>query len=137
MNGAYVNGNLKFVSLSTVTPSLKEPYPGWVDSLNGPISLCVTAGTGILRTIHGRGSVIPDMIPVDFASNSFIVAAAFVGRNKSNDCPVYNCTTSSDKPISWTDFLEIGRKVKRLIIQLHSRTLILKISIEVIRSLPV
>ncbi|KAG4071448.1 hypothetical protein HA402_011602 [Bradysia odoriphaga] len=95
---------------SLVTPSFKEPYPGWVDSLNGPISICVAAGTGILRTVYGSGSVIPDMLPVDFAVNSFIVAAAFVGRNKCNDCPVYNCTTSSEAPISWNDFLEVGKK---------------------------
>lgn len=52
------------------------------------------------------------MIPVDFAANSFIVAAEAVGRNKRTDCPVYNCTTSPDRPITWTDFLDIGRKVQ-------------------------
>ncbi len=107
------NFKFSFSSSHLVTPSFKEPFPGWVDSLNGPISICVAAGTGILRTVYGCGSVIPDMLPVDFAVNSFIVAAAFVGRNKSRDCPVYNCTTSSEAPISWNEFLEVGKKVKK------------------------
>lgn len=77
------------------------------------------------------------MLPVDFAVNSFIVAAAFVGRNKCNDCPVYNCTTSSDAPITWHDFLEVGKKVNLLRKSKYGHSIIVSFPIQGLRRISI
>lgn len=47
----YADSNLPvcIVRPSIVTPSYKEPVPGWVDSLNGPPGIIVAVGKGALR----------------------------------------------------------------------------------------
>lgn len=96
---------------SIVCPSYKEPFPGWVDSLNGPIGVLVGASSGVLRTVHGSGMIVPDLVPVDFTINATIAAAVNLGNNNCGDCRVYNCTTSSDMPITWNEFLNTGRDI--------------------------
>lgn len=38
----------------TVTPTIEEPFPGWVDNFNGPTGLIVAFGTGIHRFVETR-----------------------------------------------------------------------------------
>lgn len=42
---------LLFVTL-TVTPTIEEPFPGWLDNFNGPTGIVVAGGTGIHRFIN-------------------------------------------------------------------------------------
>jgi fatty acyl-CoA reductase len=59
----------------TVVPAWKEPFPGWVDSLNGPMGLLVAAGKGVLRSMHCNRDYHAEVIPVDVAINGLIAAA--------------------------------------------------------------
>ncbi|KAJ8969158.1 hypothetical protein NQ314_001899 [Rhamnusium bicolor] len=64
---------------SIVIPSMEEPVPGWVDSLNGPIGLLVGAGKGVIRSMHVNGENRGQFIPVDFAINASIIIAQLIG----------------------------------------------------------
>lgn len=59
----------------SVAAAWREPLPGWVDNLNGPTGLIVGAGKGMLRTLHCRGELVADLIPVDIPINLLIVTA--------------------------------------------------------------
>ncbi|XP_063700524.1 putative fatty acyl-CoA reductase CG5065 [Culicoides brevitarsis] len=98
---------------SVVCPSYRDPYPGWVDSINGPASVLLGASTGLLRCVHGKGHLTPDLLPVDFASNATIAASvqcAELWEKGGRNLQVFNLTTSSEIPITWNDFLQLGRK---------------------------
>ncbi|XP_011635035.1 putative fatty acyl-CoA reductase CG5065 isoform X2 [Pogonomyrmex barbatus] len=69
---------------SIVTPSLKEPMPGWVDNLNGPTGLIVGAGKGVIRSMHCNGDYHAEVIPVDIAINNLIVIAFRIATNREN-----------------------------------------------------
>lgn len=94
---------------SIVCPSLNEPYPGWVDSMNGPMGVLVAAGSGVLRTVHGNGEIVPDLIPCDFVVNAMIVAGASIACNDNKQIRIFNCTSSKQQAITWNQFLELSQ----------------------------
>ena len=76
---------------STVTASLLEPFPGWVDNLNGPTGIIVGAGKGVIRTMHCNGHYNADIIPVDIVVNETIIIAKERGETSQLERPmVYN-----------------------------------------------
>lgn len=54
---------------------MSEPFPGWVDNLNGPAGLMVAVGKGIVRSVAGNTSAEADFIPVDVVAKGIIIAA--------------------------------------------------------------
>lgn len=102
---------IAIVRPSIVCPSFGEPYPGWVDSLNGPMGVLIGAGSGFLRTVYGNGDNIADLIPCDFAVNSIIVSAASVASRENESLKIYNCTSSKQLPITWNQFLDLSLQV--------------------------
>jgi fatty acyl-CoA reductase len=69
--------------LVAVTPAFKEPIPGWVDSLNGPIGLLVGGGKGVIRSLHCKGEYQAEVVPVDIAINGLIIIAWRTGTSAS------------------------------------------------------
>lgn len=63
------------VYFSIVTPSFKEPVPGWVDSLNGPVGVIVAAGKGVIRSMLCSQDFEAEVVPVDIAINALILIA--------------------------------------------------------------
>ncbi|XP_053625132.1 putative fatty acyl-CoA reductase CG5065 [Plodia interpunctella] len=100
---------------SIVTPSYKEPTPGWVDNLNGPIGLMVGAGKGVIRSMHCYGHYHAEVIPVDIAINAIIVAAYKIGSTTERppEIPVFNLTTGDDRNTTWKQVLDIGKATVR------------------------
>lgn len=96
---------------SIICPSIEEPYPGWVDSINGPMGVLIGASSGLLRTVHGDGNIKPDLIPCDFVANTIIVAGASVASSENKDLQIYNCTSSKQMPITWNHFLDLSREI--------------------------
>lgn len=86
---------------SIVVPSMREPEPGWVDNVNGPMGLGVLASLGILRNIDWNYWGISDFIPVDFVVNSMLTVAERTARLYPKEIKVYNCSTSSLNPTTW------------------------------------
>ncbi|XP_076646281.1 putative fatty acyl-CoA reductase CG5065 [Halictus rubicundus] len=97
---------------SIVTPAGKEPLPGWVDNLNGPVGLLVGAGKGVIRTMHCNAQYHAEVVPVDLAINAMIsIAQKMATTKKPKNMPVYNITQSGVLPITWGEVVERGRKV--------------------------
>lgn len=59
----------------SVTPSYKEPVPGWVDSLNGPVGVIVAGGKGVIRSMLCSADYEAEVVPVDIAINALILIA--------------------------------------------------------------
>ncbi|XP_052757506.1 putative fatty acyl-CoA reductase CG5065 isoform X2 [Galleria mellonella] len=100
---------------SIVTPSYKDPIPGWVDNLNGPVGLMVGAGKGVIRSMHCYGHCHAEVIPVDIAINAIIVIAFKIGTmtERPPEIPVYNLTSGDDRDTTWKEILDIGRATVR------------------------
>lgn len=80
---------------SIIVSSYREPFPGWVDSINGVTGLFALYTTGLVRAAHFDGRTKYDPIPCDATVNSMIVAAAGVVASKDKSIKVYNCTTGN------------------------------------------
>lgn len=100
---------LAIVRPSIVTPSVKDPYPGWVDNVNGPMGLGVLASLGILRNIDWNYYGVCDFIPVDFVVNTMLAVAERTARLHQNEIKVYNCSSSSLRQITWGQGFEVLR----------------------------
>lgn len=116
-----------FAFIYTVAPAVREPQPGWADSLNGPVEVFMAGASGLLRTVYGFKDIVPDLVPVDYAVNSLIVAASHIGQRKQNDidvldekenyteiknrCPIFNCTVSNVAGAKWSELIDIAHKV--------------------------
>lgn len=132
-----------------MAPASKEPYPGWVDSLNGPIGIFVAGASGVLRITYASPQNTPDLVPVDFAINSFIAAASHLGQQterKANgiilrstsdgpskgahndiqsdqiveSCPVFNCTVGAQAAVTWKELIAVGLEVRPFICLINS-----------------
>lgn len=66
----------------TVSPAHKEPLPGWVDSLNGPIGVMVGGGKGVIRSMLCDETYKSEVIPVDMAISGLITIAFTIGTSK-------------------------------------------------------
>lgn len=98
---------------SIVIPSYKEPMPGWVDNLNGPIGLLVGGGKGVIRSMHCNGNYNAEVVPVDVAINTLIAIAYKIATSQENseNIPVVNITQSDITRITWGEILEKGRQI--------------------------
>ncbi|XP_069683851.1 putative fatty acyl-CoA reductase CG5065 [Periplaneta americana] len=96
---------------SIVIPALKEPLPGWVDTLNGTVGILVGAGKGVIRTMMCDGSCYAEVIPVDVAINSIIVIARKTANEKLEEFPVYNISSGELVRVTWGELLRRGRKL--------------------------
>lgn len=60
---------------SIVAAAWKEPFPGWVDALNGSTSLLASCASGVMTTILTDVKGVADIVPVDIVANLMIVVA--------------------------------------------------------------
>lgn len=60
---------------SIVTAAIAEPFPGWVDNVNGITGIMMEIGRGTISSIMCDKSLIMDLIPVDIVCNMMITAA--------------------------------------------------------------
>lgn len=59
-----------------INSAIKEPLPGWTDTLSAAGGLSVAGGSGVLKYVYAKIDNIADMIPVDIVSNAIIVSTA-------------------------------------------------------------
>ncbi|KAL6426721.1 hypothetical protein ACFW04_009228 [Cataglyphis niger] len=98
---------------SIVLPSYKEPIPGWVDNLNGPVGILVGGGKGIIRSMHCIGNYNAEVIPVDIAINTLIAIAYKIAASQENseNIPVINITQSDINRITFREILKKGKEI--------------------------
>lgn len=93
---------------SIVVPAWREPSPGWVDSLNGPLGPWVAIGQGTLRCVFGDGAKVADLVPVDVCINLALAAAWHrhalpeVAQGRPNPgVMVYHSVSGATNPVTW------------------------------------
>nr|XP_022912685.1 putative fatty acyl-CoA reductase CG5065 [Onthophagus taurus] len=96
---------------SIVTASLSEPFPGWVDNLNGPTGLMIGCGKGIIRSMLCNAQSVADLVPVDITINRMIVIAKELSNIELLKEPlIINLTGDADNSITWGETLEFSKK---------------------------
>lgn len=75
------------------------------------LGVLLGASTGVLRSVHGNGNLICDIIPCDYVVNCIIVAGASTATSLNKSLEVYNCTSSQHLSLTWNGFLDLGRKI--------------------------
>ncbi|KAJ8706436.1 hypothetical protein PYW08_011062 [Mythimna loreyi] len=88
---------------SIVISSLRDPFPGWIENLNGPSGATVGAGKGLLHVLSCGGARGADMIPVDIAIDTLIAVAWEAAVDDTREARVYNCSSCSN-PTTWSQF---------------------------------
>lgn len=79
-----------------MTPTIVEPFPGWVDNFNGPIGLAAAGSTGIYRFMNMEPETCLDFQPVDIVAKSIILSTwkqANGRESLSGDLPIYNSSS--------------------------------------------
>lgn len=66
---------ISIVRPSIVTGAVAEPFPGWVDNINGITGIIMEIGRGTISSIMCDKELILDIIPVDIVCNMIITAA--------------------------------------------------------------
>lgn len=99
---------------SIVTGAIAEPYPGWIDNINGITGIMVEISRGMLHSIIASNPSRMDVIPVDIVVNTMIAGAWANSFNKSDSIQVYNCTSGQINGICWKDFGALTQKYARL-----------------------
>eukprot|EP01080_Neovahlkampfia_damariscottae_P012923 gene12923-7433_t len=84
---------------SIVGSALKEPQPGWIDSVSGGSGIYLAAGLGVSHIASGDVKKICDQVPVDFVSNGCLIAAAAVASK--NMLRVFHLGTTGTNPSTW------------------------------------
>ena len=92
-------GNLKMVICrpSIVGSALRDPLPGWIDSLAAAGGLSTLVAVGLVNYLPvGRPENHFDLVPVDIVSNSVLITSAYADKadSKTGCLHIYNQGTS-------------------------------------------
>uniref|UniRef100_A0A1B0DE70 Fatty acyl-CoA reductase n=1 Tax=Phlebotomus papatasi TaxID=29031 RepID=A0A1B0DE70_PHLPP len=91
--------SLRSIILFLVTPSVKEPFEGWVDNFNGITGILAAGGSGLARALYGSTKVKNNFQPLDVCVRSLLVATWKRGRAIGNEMAVYNCACSKEREV--------------------------------------
>ncbi|XP_031631437.1 putative fatty acyl-CoA reductase CG5065 [Contarinia nasturtii] len=86
---------------SIVTCALAEPFPGWIDNVNGITGMIMEIGRGTLSSIMCDSRLVLDVIPVDIVCNMMITAAWLNYLKQSPNIRVYNCISGQLNALDW------------------------------------
>lgn len=64
---------------SIIASGLREPVPGWTDSISAAGGISLLIGLGLINYINAIGSNHFDVVPVDIVCNSIIITTAHSG----------------------------------------------------------
>ena len=102
-------GNVKCVIWrpSIIASGLKQPFPGWTDSMSAAGGLTVLGGLGLIQLVHKpKENNVFDIIPVDIVSNGLLCATADASSSAQR-LTIYNSATSVQNPITLEDYKDI------------------------------
>jgi fatty acyl-CoA reductase len=91
---------------SIVLASYSEPYPGWIEGINGPTGLMLAIGKGVFRSLYCDTSAMIEAIPVDMAANAMIAMAWKTAKSKDDNMLIVNLSTADINSRSWGEMFE-------------------------------
>jgi fatty acyl-CoA reductase len=100
------NVPLVIVRPSTIGATLKEPFPGWVDSLSIAGTLFIYTGLGVIKFFPGDPQLAADIVPCDLVANVILASVVQYASNsdslrKSQDIPIIHAATSTANPVKY------------------------------------
>jgi len=100
---------LCIVRPAIIGPAVRDPFPGWVDSLIGPAGICLAGGMGVLHVMRGKSQQVADLIPVDYVCNIALTAAWHTGLNPpGRRIPIFHSASSGKNPTNWWTVVTVG-----------------------------
>nr|XP_044995431.1 fatty acyl-CoA reductase 2 isoform X2 [Jaculus jaculus] len=109
------NLNIAIIRPSIVGPSWQEPFPGWVDNLNGPSGMIIATGKGFLRSIRATPMAVADLIPVDMVVNLTLAAGWYTAVHRPKSLLIYHSTTGGLNPCKWSEMgLQVLASFKKI-----------------------
>ncbi|XP_046383071.1 fatty acyl-CoA reductase wat-like [Ischnura elegans] len=87
-----------------VVNAVKEPVPGWTNSMNGPAGVTLGSAMGLVRTLQCDQDLVVDIVPVDWVVNAAITTAWDVATNRKGTV-VYNYSSGGQNPIKWKEYM--------------------------------
>lgn len=66
---------IAIVRPSIVTAAYNEPFPGWIDGIQGITGIIIEIARGTLTSILASSKYVCDIIPVDIVVNTMILSA--------------------------------------------------------------
>ncbi|XP_037701158.1 fatty acyl-CoA reductase 2 isoform X2 [Choloepus didactylus] len=95
------NLNIAIIRPSIVGATWQEPFPGWVDNLNGPNGIIIATGKGFLRCMKATPMAVADVIPVDTVVNLTLAVGWYTAVHRPKSTLVYHCTSGNLNPCNW------------------------------------
>lgn len=81
---------------------------GWIDNMYGPTGIIVGVGSGLLRVFRSIPENFAELVPVDMVCSALLASAWDLSRHKYNEPPVYNYVASTQNPITWKRYCDLG-----------------------------
>ncbi|XP_035741479.1 fatty acyl-CoA reductase wat-like isoform X3 [Vespa mandarinia] len=105
--------SIGFFRPAIVTSTYREPFPGWIDNINGPVGITASVFMGLMRTHYCDGSLKIDLVPGDLTINDLIASAWNISNKHRDDIPIYNYI-SEDNVITYNRLKKILFKYGQL-----------------------
>ena len=95
---------------SIIGASLREPVPGWIDTLSAAAAVFTAGSLGMLNLLPGNPNGVGDIIPVDLVVNHMLLRCSEVlsraipcGKDSKgvHHMPISHCATSTMNPVKW------------------------------------
>ncbi|XP_059617001.1 putative fatty acyl-CoA reductase CG5065 [Phlebotomus argentipes] len=96
---------------SIISPSVKEPFEGWVDNFNGITGILAVGGSGIARVVYSSTEVKSNFQPLDVCVRSLLVATWKGALAPSKVLKVYNCASSSEMEVKGCEIFDQSRAI--------------------------
>ncbi|XP_007941384.1 fatty acyl-CoA reductase 2 [Orycteropus afer afer] len=95
------NLNMAIIRPSIVGATWQEPFPGWIDNINGPTGLIIAAGKGFLRALRATPMAVADLVPVDIVVNLTLAVGWYTAVQRPKSTLIYHCTSGNINPCNW------------------------------------
>jgi fatty acyl-CoA reductase len=104
---------IAIVRPAIITASHKEPFPGFIESLNGPTGVLAGCARGVIRSMHCNSNYPSELIPVDMTANCILACAWKRVQSEENEIFYCNITESEVHPLTFGEIAEMGLKFIR------------------------
>ncbi|XP_012525416.2 fatty acyl-CoA reductase 1 [Monomorium pharaonis] len=93
---------------SIVMSSLKEPFPGWIDNVYGPLGLYAGGAKGVIRVAYLSKDTYDNIIPVDIVINAVLIICWKLGLTTfSADSSLFVLNCTSEKCLTFGDEIKL------------------------------
>nr|KAF6494853.1 fatty acyl-CoA reductase 2 [Rousettus aegyptiacus] len=90
--------NIAIVRPSIISSTWQEPFPGWIDNVNGPGELIIATGKGLLQLLTVGPMTVVDLIPVDTVANLILAAGWYTAVHRPKTMLIYHSTSGQLNP---------------------------------------